>query len=277
MTNVTVAKKIIQKHFPQNKYFLKEMTDHGSAAVFLVTFSDSRKAILRVGKRKEPLENNFLTLSYLKGKTETPIPITFGKLANLFYSLESFIDGRKHKSNRKEVKVLVKSIRKDIHSHKSKKCGYLSLPQNNWRKYFLKAHVTNYRKRFLSKVKDGNKYLDYILSNFPDQPKYFSLLHGDFSFTNSLFDKNKGYFFDFEDSFFGEKEYDLAMLYYMEFLPDKEIIDLLDCLDYNKDKILFYALCIGIRKVALARGKKYTQRRIKKLKIVYDNLLKSVK
>lgn len=272
MTYLQQAKNIVSNNFPNDKFTLKELTDHGSAPVFLVNFSGSKRFIMRVGERKEPLKNNFLTLSYLKRKTETPIPITFDKLGNIFYSLEYFINGRKHKSNKKEIDLLVKTLRKGIHSHKSKKCGYLSNLQDNWKKYFLKMHVVNYQERFLSRVKDGDKYFNYILSNFPDRPKYFSLLHGDFSFTNSLFYKNKIHFFDFEDSFFGEKEYDLAMLYYMEFLPEKEIIDSLDILDYDKYKILFYALCIGIRKVALARGRKYIKRRIKKLEIVYQHL-----
>jgi len=269
--------RLIKKKFGKKYNLLKELTDHGNSFVFLIkSKTENSKFILRIGligKSDLSLKNNILALKILKREKNIPKLISFGKLNEYFYSIETFLSGKKREQNVKNLKKLITSFR-NIHSYKSKKCGWLSSPQKDWKRYFLKNHVNNYIKRLEKRVKNYQDYINLANNNFPDEKGKLSLLHGDFSFTNSLFDNKKVNFFDFEDSFYGEKEYDLAMIYFMEFLPDKDFVNNFFIKDYDKDKILFYALCIGIRKVALARNKKHALSRLKRLEIVYKNIIK---
>ena len=272
----TVIKELFDRKFSKKYRILKELTDHGDSQVYLINAIRSKtRFILRIGKIGESdlsLKNNIIALKILKKENNIPDLIEFGKFKGCFYSIESFLSGRKQKESIVGLKKMLNSIRK-INAHKSNKCGWLSTPQTNWRRYFLNNCVNNYRERLSKKIKDYDKYLNYANENIPDE-KVFHLLHGDFSFTNCLFNKSKVGFFDFEGSFYGPKEYDLSMIYFMELLPKIDLIDYLRFKKYNFKNVLYYALCIGIRKVALSKNKRHAKRRLEKLEKIYSHIQK---
>lgn len=260
---------IVSDNLSGDSWEINELTDHGSAQVYLVS-SNARKLIVRIGRKKEPIQNNVLALKILKDANYVPKIVSEGKIGKEHYSIETFIGGKKKSLTLNNLKNLIEEIKK-IHKIKFRRCGYLSNLVEDWEGYFLENHVMNYRGRFSSRVQGGEKYFDFIEKNFPKSVKSFSLLHGDYSFTNSLFESDKVNFFDFEDSFVGEKEYDLAMIYYMELLPHADLIDLISK-EYDRYKILFYSLCIGIRKTVFARSGKHFLSRLRRLEIVYEKL-----
>jgi fructosamine-3-kinase len=264
-------KKILKQCFKSDDYLVKELTDHGSSKVYKITFRYHGSYILRLSKNDNTIRNNVIALKLLKKQKNIPKIISFGKIGNTFYSIETFLKGKKLKPTRKNLDLMLKSIKK-IHNIRSTRSGDLSRPSHYYKDYILNQCI-KYKEKLKKKIKDHQKYFDIIENNFPRYKPRYSLLHGDFSFTNALYDKRKVNFFDFEDSFYGEKEYDIAMLYYMELLPEKDLIYIFPKYGFNKKKILFYALCIGIRKVAKAKKAKLNKR-IKKLDLVYDHLVK---
>lgn len=264
-----IAKQILDKRANLMEYKLKELTDHGNASTFYIESLD-KKFILRISERKESLRNNYLALKILNGKL-APKVFCLDKYKKFYFSVETFMPGVKRDLDIKHFKQMTNYLKK-IHNYKRDKCGWLNNPSKLWKNYFFKYHINNYKERFKLKVKSHEKYFSLIKQRFPKSLGKFSLLHGDYSFTNSLFFKNKVYFFDFEDSFFGEKEYDLAMIYFMEFLPNYDFINKINIQGYDKEKILFYGLCIGIRKVALSKDKKHCESRLKRLNMIYDHL-----
>ena len=78
------------------------------------------------------------------------------------------------------------------------------------------------------------------------------------------------YLIDFENGMFGEPEYGLASTYYSKPLSPA-VLDLFEAAGYNKWKVLFYAVCRGIRKVFLA-GDNVLAYRINRLEQMYQEL-----
>jgi hypothetical protein len=75
--------------------------------------------------------------------------------------------------------------------------------------------------------------------------------------------------FDFEEAFYGEKEYDLGYFLFKIGI-NKEYLDIIKE-KYDIRKVLYYALCVGVRKIALSKDFEL-KNRIEKLNEIYKRL-----
>lgn len=266
-------RNFIKKELNEDVIDFRYLSDHGASEVYFI-LTDKGRYILRRTKNEYPLSNNFVSLKFLEKTGIVPKPILLKKVGDYYFSLEEFLDGEKvdfrENKDKKLILNLVKSL-KIIHKIKNKNCGYSSTAKSkNWKNFLRKEFIVSYKNKFLRRLPDKS-YLNIALENMPNTNK-FVLLHGDFSFTNSLFYKEEVFLFDFEESMFGEKEFDLGLIYYMELFENKFLDELVNSSGYNREKIIYYAFLIGIRKVANSPKQKLDERikKIKKLKEVIN-------
>jgi len=267
---MSVIKEVVYKNFGTDDYSSKELTDYGGSKVYLISVLGGTY-ILRISSLLSPLENNYSALKAINSVL-CPKPVILGSIGKSYYSFESFMSGEKRSYSEDNLKSLIHALM-SLHSITSDSCGFLNSHSNSsWKDFFFSTFLDNKLRVFLT-VNDSYKFLKpWIHENFPDTPRRFSLVHGDFSFTNSLFDSGMVRFFDFEDSFFGVKEYDLAMIYFMELLPENESLELFSDFGYDAKKILYFALCIGIHKFVTARDERQRSKRKKKLDMIIKKL-----
>ena len=134
-------KKLIEKKLRGEYEIVSELTDHGNLYVYLIkSKEDSSNYILRIGKIGAgdlSLKNNLFALKVLKNEKNVPRLINFGKSDRYFYSIETFLPGNKRKENINRLRKLINEF-KEIHNHKSRKCGWLGTSQKDWKRFFYK-------------------------------------------------------------------------------------------------------------------------------------------
>ncbi|MCA9486616.1 hypothetical protein H6501_04105 [Candidatus Woesearchaeota archaeon] len=84
------------------------------------------------------------------------------------------------------------------------------------------------------------------------------------------------FFFDFEEAVYGEREYDIGYLHYRLEFSEEDLKYVVLFTDYDLWKILYYAVLVGIRKVANSPEDEL-RKRIEKLGRMYENLEKLTK
>jgi fructosamine-3-kinase len=262
-------KNIIKKYFGVQDFSFEEVSDKGDARVFIVNIKNKKYVVRIVNGAEESfsLENNIFALKELEGFDVAPGLISSGTIGGVRYSIESFLKGAK-----KEVVDIsfLKKLRK-VHSITSKKCGYVRSGVENWRNFIKKKFIVKGMKSFLKYSPGGKEIIDYLVNCVP-KCKNFSLLHGDLSLYNILFNKKDSFLFDFEDCFFGDKNYDLGYFYYMHGISDSNWKKI-EAMGYDKKGVLYYALCVFIWKISkLPKGK--IKKRIIRLKEAYEEIKK---
>ena len=269
-----VIERIVGQEFTSRDFELRDLSDCGASSVFRIRVS-GRDYILRLGTSQVPILNNFLCLRQLDGLDIAPQPIACSKLDDLYYSIEMFLSGkillpRERKPPSRELLCIMVNTLTRMHAIKSGKCGQLArLPYSSWREFIYEGSIKHWESRFLERVPD-RKYIRCVLERIPDTTA-FSLLHGDFSFENTLFSSDKVHFIDFEGCIFGDKEYDLGYIYFTKFLPEEFLDIMIAEIGYDKQKALLYAVYVGIRKVFFGY-EEGLGRRIQRLEQVYQEL-----
>lgn len=265
-----VVKKIIKKEFGTENFKFKEVSDMGSLDVLVIQIKNKKYVLklLQDKKQKDSLDNNIFALKKLKGFNVAPELISSGKMDGIPYSIESFLKGKK-KETMENFAPLLDCLKK-VHTIKRAKCGQIFEKEENWKNYVKKNFILKYKDRFEKRFGMDGDIINYLLKNIP-LGKEFSLIHGDFDFGNFFVFKKTCFLFDFEDCFFGEKEYDLGLYYYQRSHSMKNPEKILKIEGYDKHKILYYSLCVGVKKVALSKDNKLSKQ-IWKLKRILGEM-----
>ncbi len=260
--------KIIKKEFSIDNFSFEEVSDKGDAAVFIVKIKNKKYIVRIIDEIEESfsLENNIFALKKLKSIRIAPKIISIGKIGGVKYSIESFLKGEK-KEEIEDLSYVLKTVKK-LHSIKSKSCGYILQRSENWEKFIKKKFIFKYEGKIKEMFSKGKEVFEYLLNNVPDCMS-FSLLHGDFSKYNLLFFKKNCFMFDFEDCYYGEKELDFGFFYYFSEEINEKDWEKIAIAGYDKDRILYYALCVAVAKACSAKPDSI-EKRIKRLKEVWN-------
>jgi len=260
--------QIIFKYFETDKFVQENVSKQGLAEVYLITIKNINY-ILRMTTHPYSIPNNIYALKQLENKNVAPKIITNGRIKNYEYSIETFLSGIiKSKLNQNDLIKLIEKIT-HVHSIKSSKCGFLNTLGKSWNTFFKKQMILVFEKDFKKNCSDSSKYLDYVLQNIP-KVKNFSMLHGDLNENNVLFIKNEAFLFDFEGCYYGDREYDIANLNFRIDLTSEDL-NLFVRKGYSGKKILYYTICVLIRKIAKSPHD-MLEYKINKLERTYEEL-----
>ena len=259
-----ILSQIIEKEFKTDKFEFNEVSNKGKASVFIVKVKSSM-FVVRITDKPYSLPNNAYALKLLVELNISPKLIVLDKIDTFEYSIETYLFGETVKDNSIDISKLAEVILK-LHTIKSSKCGYLNSLNTNYSEFCKNELILKYSNKFKEKVKNGEEIINYLLENISKELK-FTLLHGDLNPDNNILNDNKYNLFDFEGCIYGEKEYDIGYLHFRVNFTDGELNEFMRLTKYNKNKILYYALCVGMRKVALAKENELKERTAKLIEI----------
>lgn len=264
-----LLKQIIFKQFKTEEFSHENVSEQGDAEVYIVNVQNTN-FIIRIGNSTKPysIPNNYYALKKLENTNVGPKPVAIGQIKEHSYSIETFLSGKHYpKLTTKHILLLIKKLSK-IHSITNNKSGYLNSLNSNYKLFIENEMILGYVDKFKSRCPNAQKYLDFALQNIPNNDK-ISLLHGDLNENNILFTKDEAFLFDFEGCIYAKKEIDIANLNFRLEFSEKEIDLIVKQGSYNKEKILYYSICILIKKIANS-PKEEIRSRVKKIERIYN-------
>lgn len=215
------------------------------------------RGVMRISRIREPIRRNSEALELLQGLEIAPKLIDAGDTDEIYFSLEEHLPGTRGEEAPLTEELLHALLEKLSVLHSVQNSAGLTL---NWRE----ALFERYRARF---AHVPEKYVS-LLEERIGTPARETLLHGMLEMNNVILLGSTPHLVDFEDSLWGEPEFDLGALYYKEFFPEKLLSKLCSLFNYDEEKALLYALYFGVKTV----GKEKSPYKEEKVKRIFTRL-----
>ncbi|MCB1148906.1 MAG: aminoglycoside phosphotransferase family protein [Chlamydiia bacterium] len=226
----------------------------------LVTTAD-KQLILRCTPYEEAIARNDACLKKFSPFGFTPVPLRVGNLSSIFYSFESFVEGRSDADIVDEIFF--------------EKLGAL------YQKLTADEALPLARMEFshLESILSGKVPKDLLrLLPQSDYDPFFS--HGDLTLNNLKFDplKNRLYLFDFEHAGLAPRGYDIGFFLFFEGMPAESAFILEKFCKITAQQILSCSLLAGLQRTAKFLGTpKVWQSVLKRTEEIYGTYLSTMR
>lgn len=250
MLDEVALQELMYKHFGIQNFSYTVLSQKSQNVVYKIRVH-KKYYIMRFSTQNSIVKNNFSTLKMLKGMSNFVKPLKFFEEENYSISLEEYIFAEKFEEVDEITFRNFLHVVNKIHSITNKNCGYFDNLKLNYTKFLHDSYLANYEKDFVTKVPGiGYDIVLLIKDNLSQNSDFYSLLHGNFISQNFVFDENKNYFLvNFENSHYGEKEFDIGNYLFKEKIIDSSFDDIIEEHHYNLKKVYLYALAVGIEAV----------------------------